>query len=313
MPTAAGVRIHWSDLPASVRAGVEDLVGGGPVVRADSQEGGFSPGSADRIVTADGHRAFVKAANLALNEHTPGLYRREAAITAQLPAHIPATRLLGTYDDGDWVALILADVEGRHPRTPWLRGEIDAVAATLDELAHALTPCPVANAPLAADELRGDFRGWRALRDEPWPDLPAIAQDHLEDLLALADQAVDAIAGDTLVHLDVRADNLLVRPDGSVVLVDWPWACRGCAWLDSLCLLVNVELYGGHDVEELLRCSATLTRAPHQAVDAVLAGLCGYFFNAGRRPPHPALPTLKQFQRDQGAAVLGWLARRLHW
>lgn len=312
MPNASGVRIQWSELPAHVRAGLEDVIGG-PVVRAESQRGGFSPGSADRVVTADGRRAFVKAANSALNEDTPGLYRREATITAQLPSSIPATQLLGTYDDGDWVALVLADVDGRHPHTPWQGDEIKAVLTTLETLTGALTPCPVDSVPTAPDELRGDFDGWQVLRDDWWPQLPTLAQTHLDELIAIADTAADAITGDTLVHLDVRADNLLIRPDGRVVLVDWPWACRGCSWLDSLCLLVNVELYGGHDVEQLRRANKVLAGAPADAVDAVLAGLCGYFFNAGRRPPHPALPTLKQFQRDQGVAVLGWLARRLGW
>jgi hypothetical protein len=312
MVIASGVRIGWADLPVRVRTEVERIVGG-RVVRADSQVGGFSPGSADRVVTDTGARAFVKAANLALNEHTPGLYRREAAITAQLPAAVPATQLLGAYDDGDWVALVLADVDGRPPYTPWLRPEVDAVLHTLGTLADRLTPCPVTQIPTAPDELRGEFAGWQRLRADPWPALPALATRHLDELIALSDRAAAAIAGDTLVHLDVRADNLLVRADGSVVLVDWPWACRGCQWLDSLCLLINVELYGGHDVEAILAATPVLAHAPTAAIDAVLAGLCGYFFNAGRRPPHPALPTLKQFQRDQGAAVLGWLARRQGW
>ena len=40
-------RISWADLPGSVRAALEDIVGG-PVVSAVSQAGGYSPGTADR-------------------------------------------------------------------------------------------------------------------------------------------------------------------------------------------------------------------------------------------------------------------------
>nr|MDP9168965.1 aminoglycoside phosphotransferase family protein [Actinomycetota bacterium] len=53
-------RPPWSDLPASVRAGVEDLLGF-PVVRAEPQGGGFSPGVAARVRGQAGQRAFVKA------------------------------------------------------------------------------------------------------------------------------------------------------------------------------------------------------------------------------------------------------------
>ena len=60
MVDAAGVRVAWADLPARVRDVVEEILGA-PVVEAVSQPGGFSPGSADRVRTADGRRAFVKA------------------------------------------------------------------------------------------------------------------------------------------------------------------------------------------------------------------------------------------------------------
>ena len=67
MVTASGVRIGWVDLPEPVRAAVEDIIGG-TVVEARSQSGGFSPGTADRVRTADGRRAFVKAVSADLNE-----------------------------------------------------------------------------------------------------------------------------------------------------------------------------------------------------------------------------------------------------
>src|SRR5690349_10831175 len=114
MVVASGVRIRWSDLPSSVRHAVEEILGG-PVVEAVPQAGGFSPGTADRVRTADGRRAFVKAVSAALNKDSPGLHRQEARVTAALPTSAPTPRLLGMHDDGDWVALVLNDVEGRHP------------------------------------------------------------------------------------------------------------------------------------------------------------------------------------------------------
>ena len=46
-----------------------------------------------------------------------------------------------------------------------------------------------------------------------------------------------ALAGhpmDRLVHWDIRNDNLLVRPTGEVVFVDWGAAGVGPDWLDPL-------------------------------------------------------------------------------
>ena len=55
----------------------------------------------------------------------------------------------------------------------------------------------------------------------------------------LAARFVDAVAGETLVHTDVRDDNLLLTTDGRVLLCDWNWPMAGAAWLDSLFLLIG--------------------------------------------------------------------------
>lgn len=72
---ATGVRIGWHDLPGHVRTAVEDVIGD-EVVEAVSQPGGFSPGTADRVLTRDGRRAFVKAVSPALNALSADMHRR---------------------------------------------------------------------------------------------------------------------------------------------------------------------------------------------------------------------------------------------
>lgn len=308
MVEASGVRVAWADLPASVRTAVEDILGS-PVVEAVSQRGGFSPGSADRVVTADGRRAFVKAVGASINPHAPGLHRREIEVTAGLPASVRAPRLLGSHDDGDWVVLVLTDVEGRHPHLPWRPEELEAVRAAYAEVAGPSTSDRLSLLPTTGSQYAADFAGWRRLQDEPDPTLEPWAGRHLEQLVAAADRSAAALAGDRLVHGDARADNLLVRPDGSVVVVDWPWATRGAAWFDRLCLLVNVRLYDAHaPVEDLL--ASWLPEVPPADVDAVLAGLGGYFVDVGRQPDPPGLPTVRAFQRAQGEVVLRWLEQR---
>ncbi|GAA3604643.1 hypothetical protein [Microlunatus ginsengisoli] len=126
-----------------MRHAVAQIVGGGPIVSAVSQPGGFSPGTADRLRTAEGRRAFVKAASPAQNEHTPGIHRTEARVVAGLPASPHLPRLLGTYDDGEWVAAVYADIEGAPPAIPWRVREIEATAAALTAIAECCTPNPV--------------------------------------------------------------------------------------------------------------------------------------------------------------------------
>ncbi|MFU8873029.1 phosphotransferase family protein [Micromonospora sp. SL4-19] len=310
MTSATKSRIRWSDLPDTVRAAVEEILGD-RVVEAVSQPGGFSPGTADRVRTAGGERAFVKAVSPAQNDRSPILHRTEALIAAALPPATPAPRLLGSYDDGDWVALVFTDVEGRHPVTPWDADELTAVLSTLKTMVGALTPAPVPAAPVAAAALAPNFAGWRRIVEEPPDDLDPWARARLPELCAAAERGLAALAGETLCHLDVRADNLLVGPDGTVTVVDWPWACRGPAWLDSLMILINVQVYGGHDPEALLRDLPLAAGVDPADLTGVLAGFTGFFLDAARRPPPPGIPTVRAFQRFQGEELLRWLARRL--
>ncbi len=310
MTSASGVRIGWAQLPRDVRRAVEDIIGGA-VVEAVSQPGGFSPGTADRVRTRDGRRAFVKAVSPAQNERSPDMHRREARVTAALPAGVPAPRLLGCYDDGHWVALVLQDIDGRHPVTPWLPDELETVLATLDAFARAATPAPVPGLRPAAELLATDFAGWRRVSADPPADLHPWVERHLDRLCALADRGLAALAGETLVHTDIRADNLLLDPRGAVTIVDWPWACRGPAWLDALLLLVNVRLFGGHDTRALLARLAASTGADRNDMIAVLAALAGFFTDAARQPPPVGLPTVRAFQRAHADAVRSWLGEEL--
>ena len=96
-----GVRLAWSDLPDRLHDWVGGVLGA-PVVSASSQPAGFSPGSADRVVTADGRRGFVKAVSPEQNPDTPGLHRRETAVLRTLADVRSVPRLIDAYDDGEW-------------------------------------------------------------------------------------------------------------------------------------------------------------------------------------------------------------------
>ncbi len=105
-------------MPADVRAAVDERLGS-PVVRAVSQDGGFSPGAAARLSCADGTDAFAKAVSPQQNVHTPLLHRAEARVAAALPATAPVPRFRFCYDDGDWVVLVFDASPGRLPPLPW--------------------------------------------------------------------------------------------------------------------------------------------------------------------------------------------------
>lgn len=308
-PAVGGLRLRWPEIPDVVRAGIERELGS-PVVSAVSQPGGFSPGSADRVVLADGRRAFVKAVGTPVNPDSPGIHRRELAVTTALPAAGFAPRLLGGYDDGTWVALAFEDVDGRSPSMPWTREELARCLVTLGDMARRLTPSPLPALPRLVDTVRHDFTRWDVLRDALPADLDPWAVERAASLAELGRASLEAIDGDTLVHGDVRADNLLLEGD-RVVVVDWPWASRGAPWVDSLTLVLNAAVFGDHDPEKLVAGTPILAAVDRDALTAVVAGLAGYFSWQGRQAARPEMPTIRGFQLAQADTCLRWLRTRL--
>jgi Phosphotransferase enzyme family len=301
--------MQWAEMPERVRSAVEDRLGS-RVVSARSQAGGFSPGVAARLELADGTRVFVKAVCPTANPDSPDIHRREARIAAALPPQVPAPALRWSWDDGDWVVLAFDDVDGRPPELPWRADELERVLAALLALARGLTPSPIALEP-ARDALGRLLGGWRRIADAETP-LPPDLHSRLPELVEIESLWPASVRGDTLVHLDLRADNVLLTPD-RVFVVDWPWAAIGAPWLDLVAMLPSVAMQGGPAPDDIWRNHPLRDGVDDQEVDAFVAALAGFFVHAASLPAPPGLPTLRPFQAGQGEQAIAWLARRRGW
>ena len=310
-PAAEGARVAWEQVPFGVRAAIEDVCGS-RVVAAWTQPGGFSPGLAARVRCADGARFFVKAVSAQANPDTPRLHRQEGRVLAALEPliagrQLPIPRLHGIVDRKPWIALILQDVDGRQPALPWQTEELEQVVGVLDRMAEALTPAPVA-APTAAERLGGAFTGWRTLAATPdRGQLDPWSRAHLDRLAQIEATWAGHATGETLLHADIRADNLLLTGHGPVV-VDWPWACQGAAVFDLILFAPSVAMQGGPPPADLLARSRHGRAARRDTVTALVCGLAGYLTERSLRPPPLGLPTVRSFQAAQGAVARRWLA-----
>ena len=311
MEPAWSTRIGWLDLPQHVRTAVEDILGS-EVVQFVGQAGGFSPGTADRVLTSSGKRAFVKAVSRELNEITPKIHRQEAHIAGNLPASLPVASLLGHYDDGQWVALVLEDIEGAPPHFPWKFEEIMLVLDALEKLALVPVPEILLELPTLRESVEEAFAGWKRIRElvpeecDPW------IVERLDELDSLAAAALRVLGGRSLVHNDVRADNILITAWNEAILVDWPWACIGAGWFDALTVLINVRAFDPtFNVDSVFANHPVFAEVTAQQIDAVLAGMAGYFIDVARTIAPAGLPTVRAFQQQQGDAVIKWLKERL--
>jgi hypothetical protein len=298
--------LEWAHLPPTVRAAVEQQCGA-PVASALSQNAGFTPGFASVLECEDGSRHFVKAASTKAQRMFADAYREEVRKLAALPAGAPAPRLLWSMEVDDWFVLSTEYVEARQPRRPWRDDDLRRCLDALLAAAPLLTPPPPElELPHASEEFASWPAFWSHLRDTR-PDL-----SHLDEAAALAARYVEAMAGETLVHTDVRDDNILLTTDGRALLCDWNWPFVGAAWLDSLFLLIGPR-GDGLDVEAVIAGHPLLSVVPAESVDVVLALITGYFLKSAGDPVPPTSPFIRDAQRWQGDVCWDWLCERRGW
>lgn len=307
VPAATAVRPRWAALPGDLLARIEARLGA-RIVHAADQANGFTHGLAARLLLADGSRAFGKA--MPAKDGLAGAYRAEAWCAARLPAAVPASRLRFSLEADGWVVLVFDDVEGRNPdiTNP---DELAAVLRAFDRLAEVLTPNPVPCAPSCEAELGPLVNVWREYATggppaglDPW------ARRNLDRLVDLESGWVQATAGDTLLHFDLRPDNMLISRAGEVLTVDWACACVGAPWVDLLILLGSVD---GLEGEHIVRTHGITRDVPSASIDTFLCALAGLWARESRKPELPRSPYLRRFQARNEELTLAWLARRTGW
>lgn len=306
-----GVRSTWDEAPQPVRDAVDDLLGS-PIRTTHTVVGGFSPGPAFRAELADGRTVFIKAAGRSLNEDTPAMHRREGEVLGRMPRSVPAPSLIGTFDDGDWVALAVEWIDGRAPIATD-DTDVERMLGLLERLAERTEGVAIDGVePVAATHV-DLFGHWDRLAGDTPANLDAWSRQHLGRLAELEAHAADASSGHHLVHLDVRTDNVLLAV-GSVerdVLVDWPGASTGAAWVDLAALLPALHMDGGPPPTDVFASTPVGRRADAEAVDAFVVALAGYFTRMSLLPAPPGLPTLRDFQAAQGRIARRWVTQRL--
>jgi len=252
---------------------------------------GYSVNEHWTVGFADGSRAFLKLASV---DPGPQWVRDERRVFECVDGSFMPL-LLG-FEDGDRPLLILEDMlpDARWP-PPWQPGDIDAVLAALNE---------VASAPLWAS-CRGSRRApCRDGRTSPRTrcrssGLRIVTAEWLERSLPALLEASDPalLDGGSLVHCDVRSDNLCLR-GGRAVLLDWNHARVGNPAFDVAFWLPSLALEGGPD-------RATF------GVDELAVFVAGFFAAQAGLPAPEGAPRVRSFQRAQLEVALPWACSAL--
>jgi aminoglycoside phosphotransferase len=305
-----GSRLAWQGLPAGVRQRIERRLDF-RVRDAQDMPGGFTPGVAAIVRSTTGSSVFVKAISADVTPGGPEIYRREAAVSAALPAKVAAPRLLWWFDERGWVVLAFQVIPGHVPELRD-KAQLETVLAACARMAELLDPAPVA-VPSIEQAWGNDFDAWQRMHQRGHPEgLETYGQwlpDAVQRLARMEAGWREAAHGTALLHGDLRADNMILTPTGEVFVVDWPEACIGSSWVDLVTALPSFAM-ADVDAESIARSHPLTAEVAAGELNAVLAAIAGYFVSKSLLPSPPGLPTVRAFQRAQGRQALEWLRSR---
>lgn len=313
---ATAERPDWAELPKELRAAITDRLGG-PVRGARTARGGFTRGFAGVLELPD-EQVFVKAAHIGEEPHLADWYAHEARVVQRLPYGIPAPRPRWVSTLAGYVVLCLDAVDGRLPRLPWVREELSATLDAYARVAEALRDPPPAlvelGLPGLADLARSGLSWWQEIaagREQPPPGLH-LCPDRLAALAALEARLPTYADVPSLIHCDLRLDNVLLDRAGRAWMCDWTWLCHGPAWFDLAGLLVTAYA-SGLDADRIFSAHPAAAGAPPDALEVSLAALSGHLLTGADTDPFTASRHLRQHQRWSGSMALRWLGERRGW
>jgi hypothetical protein len=321
--TGVEAKPAWQAVPVTVRRLTERHLGA-PVKRAARIWGGYTPTPTYRLRLTDGRCAFFKAVSAASNEFARAAHAREERVYRD---HIDliqpwAPTLFGAFQADDWMVLLLEDL-GPKSAPPWTPRLAREVAGALGKFHQARLGHEFPSwLPGPERSLLTESRLWEWIDDADRRNaLAALAGPAAPDALDWLTRAapelgrasrslIDAAEPHTLLHRDVRSDNLRWL-DRRLRLFDWPHLGIGPAEYDVAAFAQSVTAEGGVEPEAIMGWYAERAPVRSNVLDAAVAGLAGFFADQTWRPDIPGLPRLRAFQRRQLGVTLKWASLRL--
>ncbi len=320
--TGVEAKPAWRSVPAPVRREV-GLTLGAEVTRAMRVYGGYSATPTFRLRLSDGRRAFFKAASAESTPFAHDAHTREERIYRELAPFIAdwSPAFYGAFEMSGWNVMLLEDL-GPKTAPPWKTNILRAVARAFGdfhrETQGANFPDWLGRPPV---QLMTPDQLWITVQEFDRDAVASLAGPAADDARRWLDDALPVLTrvsqtiGEvgqpySLIHRDVRSDNLRWTPDG-LRLLDWPHPGVGPAEYDIVEFAQSVETEGGPSAEQVLAWHGERFALRDDAIDAAVASLSSFFASHAHRPDIPGLPRLRSFQRAQLRVTLAWAARRL--
>lgn len=330
-PSDLEIKPDVGEWPAALKTDVEKQVGAN-ITKAHIQYGGYSAAFSCIAKTEDGKTYFIKGSHPAEMSHGAKTLAQEIHIYKSVdilkeisPAFIGQAHYGG---EDDWRLGIWQALQGPGIKTSWTDQDFKYFGETMKKLYTEFDPdkadvLPADQTNFIKDIISGknSWQKFTAFEDrkdqfcsifEDQDAARAWLDSHLPQLIKDSRSPVDHFQ--TLVHFDLRHDNILFDEAGSALLIDWPNGCIAPAGYDLVCLSCDLMAHGNGDAWDIFKkLSDTQTlNISESDVIAILSKISGYYaLNAYREIPD-RLPRLRWIQKAFLYCMTEWLARLNH-
>jgi len=319
-PVLREAKPAWTDVPKDAAQALEAWLGT-RITEARIAWGGYGPGASFILDLADGSRRFLKAQHPGQTPEGARMLAREIEARERYPfiAEI-APAFLGAVAAGDWEWLVFEHIDGAIPALPWTEAKLEALFGALGAIFERSRHLPVDSADHVASVLPAQSEGWHAIAEDPeiraaflsaFVERDAATEwlQHCLPILRPLQSAIPELGGPIgLMHFDLRSDNLLFRPDGSAVLLDWSDGCIAPLALELGGFAPSCIAEGGASGERLraLYSAALGSPIPDRDMAIALANFGGFFAYRIGAPWRPDMPRLRWGRRQRLWGAMQW-------
>ncbi len=318
---------EFDDLPAALIEKIESLIGD-KIIKSEMAWGGYSASFSILADTEQQGRFFIKGSHPEETAH--GFKMLEQEITAYQnidilksisPEYIGYVSLGG---EDDWHLGIWRAVPNGYIKTALQDQDLRLIAARLKFIYQNFNPeshdIHAAEDTNFIQNILSGKMGWekfdgnidrienftKGFEDEAaarsWLD------KNLQNLIDLSLQKADQHMR-TLLHFDLRTDNMLFDDKGQVWFIDWPNACVGPAVYDLVYLVGELSLRGNGSCADIYQKLIDYTglSVPDRDVKIALSQISGFLALSFYRDIPEKLPRLRWLQGGMLITLSDWM------
>lgn len=318
----------WADIPPTVLASLQHITKS-PVTDSQIIWGGFAPNATFGVTCADGQRYFIKGTPPWQSDRGKELMGLELAFydNDYLPAGVSPAFHGKTALEG-WSLAVFELIERGEESLPWTEAKYRAVFRSMDAV-YRYNKDRTEFAPYLRnhirhvdeiDEIESVLGSADAIANTARIFINPAAgaawlTEHAEALQRMAGSVKSYTEHSTLLHCDLRHDNIVFNKAGDAKLVDWAWPTTGPLAFDVMYFTQASEADGGMPVEKALDIYKQETGVSFER-EGVQSLMALYAVAYGGWAPLPAsaeMPRLRPMQGVYFGAMMSQVARVMGW